>query len=39
VSLASDLLDQASTLATLDSMRPKQASLRRAVSAAYYSVG
>lgn len=38
MSLASDLLDQASTLATLDPMRPKQASLRRAISAAYYSV-
>ena len=38
MSLASDLLDQASTLATLDPMRPKQASLRRAIAAAYYSV-
>jgi hypothetical protein len=38
VSLASDLLDQASTLAGLDPMKPKQASLRRAISAAYYSV-
>jgi hypothetical protein len=38
VSLASDLLDQASTLAKLDPMKPKQASLRRAISAAYYSV-
>lgn len=36
--LASDLLDQASTLASLDPMRPKQASLRRAISAAYYSI-
>ena len=38
MSLASDLLDQASVLAALDSMKPKQASLRRAISAAYYSV-
>jgi hypothetical protein len=38
MSLASDLLDQASTLALLDPMKPKQASLRRAISAAYYSV-
>jgi hypothetical protein len=38
VSLASDLLDQASTLAELDPMKPKQASLRRAISAAYYLV-
>jgi uncharacterized protein (UPF0332 family) len=38
VSLASDLLDQASTLAELDPMKPKQASLRRAISAAYYSL-
>lgn len=38
MSLASDLLDQASTLAGLDRMKPKQASLRRAISAAYYSV-
>ena len=38
MSLASDLLDQASTLAELDPMKPKQASLRRAISAAYYSV-
>ena len=38
MSLASDLLDQASTLAGLDPMKPKQASLRRAISAAYYSV-
>lgn len=37
-SSASDLLDQASTLAGLDPMKPKQASLRRAISAAYYSV-
>ncbi len=38
MSLATDLLDQANTLATLDRMRPKQASLRRAISAAYYSL-
>lgn len=38
MSLASDLLDQASILAELDPMKPKQASLRRAISAAYYSV-
>ncbi len=38
MSLASDLLDQASILADLDPMKPKQASLRRAISAAYYSV-
>ena len=38
MSLASDLLDQASTLAELDPMKPKQASLRCAISAAYYSV-
>ncbi len=38
MSLASDLLDQASTLALLDPMKPKQVSLRRAISAAYYSI-
>jgi uncharacterized protein (UPF0332 family) len=38
VNLATDLLDQASILAGLDPMKPKQASLRRAISAAYYSV-
>ena len=37
MSLASDLLDQANTLAGLDPKKPKQASLRRAISAAYYS--
>ena len=31
MSLASDLLDQASTLAGLDPMKPKQASLRRGI--------
>ncbi len=38
MSLASDLLDQAGTLAGLDPLKPKQASLRRAISAAYYSL-
>jgi uncharacterized protein (UPF0332 family) len=38
MSLASDLLDQASTLASMDPMKPKQASLRRAISEAYYSI-
>src|SRR5436309_216645 len=38
MSLASDLLDQAEMLAKLDKRKPKQANLRRAVSAAYYSV-
>lgn len=38
MSLAADLLDQVSTLAELDPMKPKQASLRRSISAAYYSV-
>ena len=33
-----DLLEQARRLATLDIRKPKQASLRRAVSAAYYAV-
>jgi len=33
-----DLLAQAETLATLDAKKPKQASLRRAVSSAYYAV-
>lgn len=33
-----DLLDQAKRLATLDKGKPKQASLRRAVSAAYYAL-
>ncbi len=39
MALASDLLDQADHLASFDSIgRPKQASLRRAVSAAYYAL-
>ena len=38
MSLATDLLDQASILSGLDPMEPKQASLRRAISAAYYSL-
>ncbi len=33
-----DLLEQARLLATLDPRRPKQASLRRAVSTAYYAL-
>ena len=33
-----DLLEQAKRLATLDVKKPKQASLRRAISAAYYAV-
>lgn len=33
-----DLISQAETLATLDAKKPKQASLRRAVSSAYYAV-
>lgn len=33
-----DLLDQASHLATRETKKPKQASLRRAVSAAYYAL-
>jgi hypothetical protein len=33
-----DLFSQAETLANLDSRRPKQVNLRRAVSAAYYAV-
>jgi uncharacterized protein (UPF0332 family) len=38
VSLASDLLDQAEMLARREPKNPKQASLRRAVSAAYYAL-
>lgn len=38
MSLSSDLLAQARTLASKEPQRPKQASLRRAVSAAYYSL-
>jgi hypothetical protein len=38
VSVASDLLDQAAHLAALERGRPKQASLRRAISSAYYSL-
>lgn len=37
-SLPSDLLEQAGSLANKESKRPKQASLRRAVSTAYYSL-
>jgi hypothetical protein len=38
VSLADDLAQQARMLATVDAGRPKQANLRRAVSAAYYAL-
>lgn len=38
MSLDSDLLKQARLLATKDRARPKQASLRRAVSTAYYAL-
>lgn len=38
MSLAADLLDQAFHLAKLDAKRPRQASLRRAVSTAYYAL-
>lgn len=38
MSLATDYLEQAHHLATLERTRPKQASLRRAVSVAYYAL-
>jgi hypothetical protein len=38
VSLADDLLEQAEHLAQRDPTRPKQASLRRAISSAYYAL-
>ncbi|MGA7235819.1 MAG: hypothetical protein WBY44_09075 [Bryobacteraceae bacterium] len=38
MALADDLLEQAAHLATREPKRPKQASLRRAVSTAYYSL-
>ena len=38
MSLATDLLEQADHLARRERKRPKQASLRRAVSAAYYGL-
>lgn len=38
MSLSSDLLAQAKLLASKEPQKPKQASLRRAVSAAYYSL-
>lgn len=38
MSLSSDLLSQARTLINQEPKRPKQASLRRAISAAYYSL-
>ena len=38
MNLPADLLEQAEHLAGREATRPKQASLRRAISAAYYSV-
>ena len=38
MSLHQDLLEQAEHLATLEPKRPRQASLRRAVSSAYYAI-
>lgn len=38
MSLAADLLEQASHLADREIARPRQASLRRAISAAYYAL-
>lgn len=38
MSLAADLLEQAEHLCRREARRPRQASLRRAISAAYYSV-
>jgi hypothetical protein len=38
MSLHDDLLEQAEHLAKIDARRPKQASLRRAVSASYYAL-
>lgn len=38
MTLAADLLEQARMLATREPKRPRQASLRRAVSAAYYAL-
>lgn len=38
MAFADDLLEQAYHLANLDSGEPKQASLRRAVSTAYYAL-
>ena len=38
MTLPRDLLDQAAHLAARESKRPRQASLRRAVSAAYYAL-
>lgn len=38
MSIAQDMLDQADHLVALESRRPKQASLRRAISAAYYAL-
>ena len=36
--LSSELLKQAATLANLEQRRPKDASIRRAISTAYYSL-
>ena len=38
MTLAADLLKQAESLAKLEPKRPKQASLRRSISSAYYSL-
>lgn len=38
MSFSQDLLDQARMLSTLDGSRPRQVNLRRAISAAYYSL-
>lgn len=38
MSLPSDLLDQARTLAMFDAKKPKQANLRRSLSSAYYAL-
>jgi len=38
MAFAEDLLEQAEFLANRESVQPKQASLRRAVSTAYYAV-
>ena len=38
MSLATDLLEQAQHLLKLDSRKPRQANLRRSISAAYYSL-
>ena len=38
MALSNDLLEQALHLATRESKRPRQASLRRAISSAYYGL-